>query len=62
MESEWLVEAYESISWIKHANWLSMSQFKKGGVTEEWLYVTQYYMVIHLGCAHYINDLGCYLT
>jgi len=29
-----VVEAYESISWIKYANWLSMSQFEKGGVIE----------------------------
>jgi len=28
------VEAYESISWIKYANWLSMSQFEKSGVIE----------------------------
>jgi len=32
-----VVEAYESINWIKYANRLSMSQFEKGGVIEEWL-------------------------
>ena len=29
-----VVEAYEFISWIKYADWLSMSQFEKGGVIE----------------------------
>jgi len=29
-----IVEAYESISWIKYADWLSISQFEKGGVIE----------------------------
>jgi len=29
-----VVEAYESISWIKYADWLSMGQFEKGGVIE----------------------------
>jgi len=35
-----VVETYEFISWIKCANWLSMSQFDKGGVIEEWVQVT----------------------
>ena len=29
-----VVKAYEFISWIKYADWLSMSQFEKGGVIE----------------------------
>jgi len=29
-----VVEAYESISRIRYADWLSMSQFEKGGVIE----------------------------
>jgi len=29
-----VVEVDESVSWIKYANWLSKSQFEKGGVIE----------------------------
>jgi len=29
-----VVEAYKSISWIRYADWLSMSQFEKGGLIE----------------------------
>ena len=32
--SSGVAEAYESISWIKYADWLSMSQFEKSGVIE----------------------------
>ena len=32
-----VVEVYKSISWIKYADWLSMNQFEKGRVIEEWL-------------------------
>jgi len=27
-----IMEAYESIGWIRYADWLSMSQFEKDGV------------------------------
>jgi len=67
MRREWLwlwyqsdgVEACESISWVKHTNWLSTSHNYKGGVIEVILWVTWYYKVTQLGCAYYVNGFGC---